>query len=109
MASYTYNKAGSATGTLPDKIVSGDTLRFNVTNSKIDTRYSGTMLTYTFPFDCTVQIDVAGARGGKGNGVGTETTLHGKLQREMVQQEQEVEVLSLFKRLLQEIFMKVLV
>lgn len=78
MASYTYNKSGSATGTLPDKIVSGDTLRFNVTNSKIDTRYSGTMLTYTFPFDCTVQIDVAGARGGKGNGVGTETTLHGK-------------------------------
>ena len=78
MASYTYNKAGSATGTLPDKIVSGDTLRFNVTNSKVDTRYLGTMLTYTFPFDCTVQIDVAGARGGKGNGADTETVCHGK-------------------------------
>lgn len=78
MASYIYNKVGSATGTLPSKIVSGDTLRFNVTNYNAETNYSGTMLTYTFPFDCKVQLEVAGARGGKGNGVGTETTLHGK-------------------------------
>lgn len=78
MASYVYNKVGSATGTLPTEIVSGDTLRFNVTNNMGGTNYSGTMLTYTFPFDCTVQIDVAGARGGKGNGVGSVTTYHGK-------------------------------
>ena len=78
MASYIYNKVGSATGTLPDRIVGGDTLRFNVTNYNAKTNYSGTMLTYTFPFDCKVQLEVAGARGGKGNGVGTETTLHGR-------------------------------
>lgn len=78
MASYVYNKAGSATGTLPTEIVSGDTLRFNVTNTAGGTNYSGTMLTYTFPFDCTIQIDVAGARGGKGNGADTATACHGK-------------------------------
>lgn len=67
MASYVYNAVGSATGTLPTKIRKNDTLQFNATNVDEATRYTGTMLTYTFPFDCTVQLDVAGARGGKGN------------------------------------------
>lgn len=78
MANYIYNKVGSATGTLPTRIKNGDTLRFNVTNTTQSTKYSGTMLTYTFPFDCTVQLDVAGARGGKGNGVGSSASHHGK-------------------------------
>ena len=67
MASYVYNAVGSAVGTLPTAIRKNDTLQFNATNVDVNTRYTGTMLTYTFPFDCTVQLDVAGARGGKGN------------------------------------------
>ena len=54
--------------TLPPKISKGDVLYFNVTNTATTSKYNGTMLTYTFPFDCEVMLDVAGARGGKGNG-----------------------------------------
>ena len=78
MANYKYNTFGTPNVTIPSKIVSGDTLHFQVTNYNAKTNYEGTMLTYTFPFDCKVQLEVAGARGGKGNGVGNETTLHGK-------------------------------
>lgn len=53
--------------TLPSKISKNDTLVFNVTNTNTETKYNGTMLTYTFPFDCGVRFEVAGARGGKGS------------------------------------------
>lgn len=67
MAEYIVNQVGSTTMTLPPKISKNDTLVFNVTNKDIGTKYNGTMLTYTFPFDCGVKFEVAGARGGKGN------------------------------------------
>lgn len=67
MAEYIINPVGSATMTLPTKIVKNDTLIFNVTNTVVNYKYNGTMLTYTFPFDCEALLEVAGARGGKGN------------------------------------------
>lgn len=67
MSEYIINEVGSSTITLPSKILKNDTLVFNITNSDIATKYTGTMLTYSFPFDCNVRLEVAGARGGKGN------------------------------------------
>ena len=66
MAEYIINEIGSPDMTLPKRISKNDILKFNITNSDIATKYTGTMLTYTFPFDCTVTLKVAGARGGRG-------------------------------------------
>ena len=67
MADHIYNKAGSTSVTPPSAIAVGDTLTFNITNLVDETKYKGTLLTYTFPFDCKVKMEVAGARGGEGN------------------------------------------
>lgn len=67
MADHIYNKAGSTNVTPPSAIAVGDTLTFNITNTDVKTKYKGTVLTYTFPFDCKVKMEVAGARGGQGN------------------------------------------
>lgn len=67
MSSYVANSVGSATLSLPSNIVKNDTLRFNITNSSASTCYTGTILSYTFPFDCSVKIHAYGARGSYGN------------------------------------------
>ena len=68
MAVYDYNTPGDDSVTIPKKLVKGDVLVFNPTHIiQNDMNYTGTLLDYTFPFDCTVRMDVAGARGGKGN------------------------------------------
>ena len=67
MTNHIYNKAGSTDVTPPSAIAVGDTLTFNITNTNVDTKYRGTVLTYTFPFDCKIKMEVAGARGGQGN------------------------------------------
>ena len=66
MANYTINSAGSTTTSYPASVEAGDVLTFNITNTNVATKYKGTMLTYTFPCDCTAEITAAGARGGKG-------------------------------------------
>ena len=68
MATYIINEAGSSACTYPPSIAEGDILRFNVTSLNEDNKYQGSMLVYTFPFDCEVSILACGARGGKGNG-----------------------------------------
>ena len=68
MAVYDYNALGTDSVIAPEKLVKGDVLVFNPTHIiQNDMNYTGTLLDYTFPFDCTVRMDVAGARGGKGN------------------------------------------
>lgn len=67
MANYIINKPGSTDYSYPSSLSNGDTLRFNVTNIDEKTRYSGTMITYTFPVECKVRIEAYGARGGFGN------------------------------------------
>lgn len=67
MAEHIVNKVGSPSMTIPSKVSKNDTLIFNVTNTTTEKKYDGTMLTYTFPCDCKVKLEVAGARGGKGN------------------------------------------
>lgn len=67
MAEHIINQIGSADINLPTEISENDTLVFNVTNIDIESKFNGTMLTYTFPFDCEARFEVAGARGGKGN------------------------------------------
>ena len=67
MAEYIVNEVGSPIMSFPSKILTGDTLVFNTTNDEERYKYEGTMLTYTFPFDCEVILEAAGARGGKGN------------------------------------------
>lgn len=67
MASYTANAVGSSTLSLPSKVKKNDTLTFNITNTTVSTKYTGTILSYTFPCDCTVKIEAKGARGGYGN------------------------------------------
>lgn len=67
MADHIYNQVGSTSVTPPSAIAVGDTLRFNITNKDVKTKYKGTLLTYTFPFNCKVKMEVAGARGGQGN------------------------------------------
>lgn len=64
---YIINPVGSATMTLPDKLRKGDILRFNITNSSTSNPYTGTIMSYTFPVDCTVKINAYGARGAYGN------------------------------------------
>lgn len=67
MAMHTYNQIGSTEVTIPNEINVNDRILFNITNTDIKTKYSGTMLTYTFPFNCKARLDAYGARGGKGN------------------------------------------
>lgn len=64
---YTINEVGSSVCKYPSRLAAGDILTFNITNNNIETKYTGTMLTYTFPVDCSVLIYAAGARGGMGN------------------------------------------
>lgn len=64
---YEVNQVGSSTCNFPSKVRKGDILHFNITNADVDTKYNGTMLTYTFPSDCEATIYAYGARGGKGN------------------------------------------
>lgn len=78
MTDYIYNNVGSATIiSNPTKLAKGDTLTFNITNSDITTKYKGTILSYTFPNDCTVAIEAAGARGGLGTTAGKTGQLYG--------------------------------
>lgn len=70
MANYTINNAGSTTCNYPSTVGVGDVLTFNITNTTITTKYRGSMLTYTFPCDCTAEILAAGAKGGDGAGGG---------------------------------------
>ena len=70
MANYTINNAGSTTCNYPSTVNVGDVLTFNITNTTITTKYRGSMLTYTFPCDCTAEILAAGAKGGDGAGGG---------------------------------------
>lgn len=67
MASYTANAVGSASMAVPSKVRKNDTLTFNITNTDVSTKYKGTIMSYTFPCDCTVKIEAKGARGGYGN------------------------------------------
>ena len=67
MASYTANAVGSASMSVPSKVRKNDTLTFNITNTDVSTKYKGTIMSYTFPCDCTVKIEAKGARGGYGN------------------------------------------
>lgn len=64
---YTINQVGSSVCTYPSDLAVGDVLRFNITNTDITTKYTGTLLTYTFPENCTVAMYAYGARGGMGN------------------------------------------
>lgn len=68
MTAYIVNELGTTKCDFPMEIREGDSLRFNVTSLVESKKYQGTMLTYTFPFDCEVSIMACGARGGKGNG-----------------------------------------
>ena len=67
MTAYTANTAGSTSFNFPSKIAVGDTLRFNVTNTDNATQYTGTMIHYTLPVSCKVNIRAYGARGSYGN------------------------------------------
>lgn len=71
MANYTINTAGSTTCNYPSTVNANDILTFNITNKNTTTKYQGSMLTYTFPCDCTAEILAAGAKGGNGAGSGT--------------------------------------
>ena len=71
MANYTINTAGSTTCNYPSTVNANDVLTFNITNKNTTTKYQGSMLTYTFPCDCTAEILAAGAKGGNGAGSGT--------------------------------------
>lgn len=64
---YEINAYGTANMTLPDKLVTGDRLQFNITNADESTGYTGTIMSYMFPVDCTVKIYAQGARGSYGN------------------------------------------
>ena len=78
MANYTYNNVGSATIIdNPTKFKKNDTLRFNITNTDTTTKYKGTILSYTFPHDCTVAIEACGACGGIGTTAGKSGQLYG--------------------------------
>lgn len=61
------NQVGSSNMNIPSSISRGDTFVFNVTNIDTSTRYTGTIMSYTFPYNCTVTIRAYGARGGIGN------------------------------------------
>lgn len=67
MTAYEANAVGSAELSLPEKIRTGDTLQFNITNTDIATKYTGTILCYEFPDKCKVRLHAYGARGGYGN------------------------------------------
>jgi hypothetical protein len=67
MTEFIYNEVGSTEVTIPKKINVNDTLQFNITNTNTATKYNGTMLTYTFPWNCKARLNAYGARGGKGN------------------------------------------
>jgi hypothetical protein len=64
---YNYNQIGSNEVTIPNEIKVNDSIVFNITNTEIAKKYDGTMLTYTFPFNCKARLNAYGARGGKGN------------------------------------------
>ncbi len=72
MANYTINSVGSTTCNYPSTINVNDVLTFNVTKNVTNSssNNTGTMLTYTFPCDCTAEILAAGAKGGDGAGYG---------------------------------------
>lgn len=74
MADHIYNQFGSTNVTPPSAIAVGDTIIFNITNKDVNTKYKGTLLTYTFPFNCKVKMEVAGARGGQGNQANSNNT-----------------------------------
>lgn len=65
------NNIGSTEIWLPHengyRIKVGDEYKFNITNTNITTKYNGTMLTFTFPWNCKARLTAYGARGGKGN------------------------------------------
>ena len=63
---HVLNQLGSTELFIPNKIRQNDLLMFNATNIDTTTKYNGTMLTYTFPFDCKAKLNAYGARGGKG-------------------------------------------
>lgn len=67
MTDFIYNQVGSTEVTIPKTINVSDNIIFNVTNTEITKKYDGTMLAYTFPFNCKVRLNAYGARGGKGN------------------------------------------
>lgn len=67
MSNHIINSVGSASFSYPTKIIKNDTLRFNVTNTNDSTRYTGTIIQYTFPVKCKVKIEAMGARGSYGN------------------------------------------
>lgn len=67
MATYTVNSVGSTSMNIPSTLVVNDVLRFNITNSSTSNPYLGYYLTYTFPFNCSAQIQAYGARGSYGN------------------------------------------
>lgn len=79
MANYTINNAGSTTCNYPSTVNANDVLTFNITNKNTTTKYQGSMLTYTFPCDCTAEILAAGARGGRGANVNTNATGRGAI------------------------------
>lgn len=68
---YMINNIGSTEIWLPHengyKIKVHDEYKFNITNTNISTKYNGTMLTFTFPWNCKARLTAYGARGGKGN------------------------------------------
>jgi hypothetical protein len=79
MADYTINTAGSTTCNYPSTVNANDVLTFNITNKNTTTKYQGSMLTYTFPCDCTAEILAAGARGGRGAYVATNQAGYGAI------------------------------
>lgn len=79
MANYTINTAGSTTCNYPSTVNANDVLTFNITRTTTSTKYQGSMLTYTFPCDCTAEILAAGARGGRGANVATTATGRGAI------------------------------
>ncbi|WP_051599315.1 glycine rich domain-containing protein [Metaclostridioides mangenotii] len=64
---HTYNQIGSTEVTIPNEINVNDSILFNITNTTTSIKYKGTMLAYTFPFNCKARLNAYGARGGKGN------------------------------------------
>lgn len=79
MANYTINTAGSTTCNYPSTVNANDVLTFNITRKTTSTKYQGSMLTYTFPCDCTAEILAAGARGGCGAYVATTAAGYGAI------------------------------
>jgi hypothetical protein len=67
MTEFIYNQVGSTEITIPNAISVNDSILFNITNTEVAKKYNGTMLAYTFPFDCKARLNAYGARGGKGN------------------------------------------